>query len=194
MGVNRGQRPPASGDSPMVPAGEAQASFEAIRALRRITLGDPEVCVAVLDGPVDLSHPCFQRRRARRLPTLVENPPGTGPMSVHGTHVTSVIFGQPDGPITGIAPRCRGLILPIFRDGQGGHVPQLDLARAIEQAVEAGAQIINISGGQLAEGGEAELTLARAIKLCDENNVLVVAAAGNEDAIACTFPPGCRLL
>jgi hypothetical protein len=174
----------------MVPADEAEASFEAIRALRRITLGDSEVCVAVLDGPVDLSHPCFRGAALRRLPTLVEDPAGTGPMSVHGTHVTSVIFGQPDGPVTGIAPRCRGLILPIFRDGQRGHVPQLDLARAIEQAVEAGAQIINISGGQLAEGGEAELTLARAIKLCEDNNVLVVAAAGNDGCDCLHVPAG----
>ena len=174
----------------MVAAGEAQASFEAIRALRGITVGDPEVCVAVLDGPVDLSHPCFQGAALRRLPTLVEDSAGTGPMSVHGTHVTSVIFGQPDSPVTGIAPRCRGLILPIFRDGQGGHVPQLDLARAIEQAVEAGAQIINISGGQLAEGGDAELTLERAIKLCDDNNVLVVAAAGNDGCDCLHVPAG----
>jgi hypothetical protein len=183
-------RPPVNHDSLVVPAGEAQASFEAIGALRRITLGDPEVRVAILDGPVDLSHPCFKGGALRRLPTLVEDPAGAGPMSTHGTHVTSVIFGAPDSPVTGIAPRCRGLILPIFRDGQGGHVSQLDLARAIEQAVEAGAQIINISGGQLAEGGEAELTLARAIKLCDDNNVLVVAAAGNDGCDCLHVPAG----
>ena len=111
-------------------------------------------------------------------------------MSAHGTHVASVIFGQPNGPIAGIAPRCRGLILPIFRDGQRGHVPQLDLARAIEQAVEAGAQIINISGGQLAESGEAELTLERALKLCDDSDVLVVAAAGNDGCDCLHVPAG----
>ena len=46
----------------------------------------------------------------------------------------------------GIAPGCRGLLLPIFQDGKGdGLAPcsQIDLARAITQAVEAGANIIN---------------------------------------------------
>ena len=185
-----GPEPPVSDDSRVVPAGEAQTSFEAIRALRRTTLGDPEVCVAVLDGPVDLGHPCFKRRRAETPADARRRSRRDGPMSAHGTHVTSVIFGQPNGPITGIAPRCRGTDPADLPRGQGGHVPQLDLARAIEQAVEAGAQIINISGGQLAEGGEAELTLARAIKLCDDNNVLVVAAAGNDGCDCLHVPAG----
>ena len=25
-----------------------------------LTLGDPRICVAVLDGPVDFGHPCFE--------------------------------------------------------------------------------------------------------------------------------------
>ena len=67
-------------------------------------LGDPRICVAVLDGPVDLS-PRFAGADVRRLDTLVQDPAGQGPMSVHGTHVTSLIFSQPDGsrhsPTTG---------------------------------------------------------------------------------------------
>jgi hypothetical protein len=38
----------------------------------RVTLGDPEVCVAVLDGPVDLSHPCFRGAAIAQVGTLVE--------------------------------------------------------------------------------------------------------------------------
>ena len=30
-----------------------------LRSLWSLTLGDPRVCIAVLDGPVDLTHPCF---------------------------------------------------------------------------------------------------------------------------------------
>jgi subtilisin family serine protease len=101
-------------------------------------LGDPGICVAVLDGPVDLSHPCFAGANVRRLDTLVGDPAGRGRMSLHGTHVASLIFGQPGSPMFGIAPKCRSLILPIFRDIREGHLPQLDLARAIEQAVQEG--------------------------------------------------------
>jgi cyanobactin maturation PatA/PatG family protease len=143
-------------------------------------LGAPEVCIAVLDGPVDLSHPCFAGADLTRIDTLVQDPVGQGPMSLHGTHVTSLLFGQPGSALVGLAPRCRGLILPIFRDAAGGGVPQLDLARAIERAVEEGAHIINISGGERASDGSADSMLERALRLCEDNGVLVVAAVGND--------------
>ncbi|MFF0737754.1 S8 family serine peptidase [Streptomyces chartreusis] len=143
-------------------------------------LGSPEVCIAVLDGPVDLSHPCFAGADLTRIDTLVQDPPGRGPMSVHGTHVTSLLFGQPGSTLVGMAPRCRGLILPIFPDASGMKVPQLDLARAIERAVEEGAHVINISGGERAADGSADSTLERALRLCEDYGVLVVAAVGND--------------
>ncbi|MEU0437565.1 S8 family serine peptidase [Streptomyces sp. NPDC006290] len=142
--------------------------------------GHPEVCVAVLDGPVDLSHPCFAGADVTRIDTLVNEPVGRGPMSLHGTHVASLLFGQPRSPLTGVVPRCRGLILPVFRDAGEGRVSQLDLARAIERAVEEGAHIINISGGERTLEGQAESILVRALRMCDESGVLVVAAVGND--------------
>jgi len=49
--------------------------------------------------------PRFAGADVRRLDTLVQDPAGQGPMSVHGTHVTTLIFSQPDGsrhsPTTG---------------------------------------------------------------------------------------------
>ncbi len=64
----------------------------------------------------------------------------------------------------------------------------MHLARAITQAVQAGAHIINISGGQLAPEGEVEDKLARAAQLCAENNVLIVSAGGN-DGCECVHVP-----
>ncbi|OEJ56611.1 hypothetical protein BGM19_38925 [Streptomyces agglomeratus] len=104
-------------------------------------------------------------------------------MSLHGTHVTSLLFGQPGSPVVGIAPACRGLVLPVFRDAKGGRagrVSQLDLARAIERAVEEGAHIINISGGERTPDGRADSLLERALQLCETSGVLVVAAVGND--------------
>jgi cyanobactin maturation PatA/PatG family protease len=152
------------------------------------SLGDPEIRVAVLDGPVDQSHPCFDGAKLRRLPTLVSATARAGSMSSHGTHVASVIFGQPNGPVVGVAPRCQGLILPVFRDYQEGSLSQLDLARAIEQAVQEGAHVINISGGERSPKGQADEVLARAVRLCEQSNVLVVAAAGN-DGCECLHVP-----
>jgi cyanobactin maturation PatA/PatG family protease len=62
------------------------------------------------------------------------------------------------------------------------------MARGIEQAVNAGAHVINISGGQLTDFGEAEGWLENAIRLCEEKNVAIVAAAGN-DGCDCLHVP-----
>ncbi|MEE8586041.1 MAG: PatA/PatG family cyanobactin maturation protease [Acidobacteriota bacterium] len=155
------------------------------------TTGDPGVSVAVLDGPVDLSHPCFAGAALRVVETLVANDADRGPACKHGTHVTSVIFGQHGGPVPGIAPGCRGFVVPVFKSGQDGSLApcsQIDLARAITQAVEKGAQVINISGGQIDSAGEAHQLLANAVRLCAAEGVLIVAAAGN-DGCPCLHVP-----
>lgn len=152
------------------------------------TRGDPKICVAVLDGIVDQNHPCFDGADLTRLPSLVLGEASeNGSMSTHGTHVASIIFGQPDSPVTGIAPQCRGLIIPVFAD-ESLRLSQLDLSRAIEQAVNNGANIINVSAGQLTDAGEAEKWLEKAIELCQENNVLLIAATGN-DGCECLHVP-----
>lgn len=111
--------------------------------------GDRRICIAVLDGPVDRAHPCFQGADLTALPTLVpETARHDGTMSGHGTRVASIIFGQPGSEVSGIAPHCRGLVVPIFADGRAS-ATQLDMARAIEQAANAGAHVINISRGSL---------------------------------------------
>ncbi len=152
--------------------------------------GDPRICIAVLDGPVDCSHPCFLGAELEVVPTWV-NVDTNGAAGAHGTHVASIIFGKPGSAVQGIAPRCRGLIIPIFGDAPGGGVAsclQLDLARAILMAVDRGAHIINISGGQPASSGEPEPLLADAIRTCVQRNILIVAVAGN-DGCECLHLP-----
>lgn len=154
-----------------------------LAALLEGNAGCADICIAVLDGPVDTSHPCFTGANLQLLDTLATGSSGNGRASQHGTHVASIIFGQPGSPVTGLAPRCRGLILPIFADRADGALTQctqLDLARAITQAVEHGAHIINVSGGELSDSGAADGLLQKAIQLCHERNVLLVAAAGND--------------
>ncbi|MDK2408745.1 PatA/PatG family cyanobactin maturation protease [Aphanizomenon sp. PH219] len=160
-----------------------------IQELWNLTQGDSQICVAILDGLVDQSHNCFNAANLTRLPTLIQGEAtANGSMSGHGTHVASIIFGQHNSSeLRGIAPQCRGLIVPIFGDNNK-KLSQLDLARAIEQAVNAGAHIINVSAGQLTDNGEAEGWLDRAVQLCKDHNVLIVAAAGN-DGCECLHVP-----
>jgi cyanobactin maturation PatA/PatG family protease len=156
------------------------------------TRGDPQICIALLDGPVDRTHPSLAAAELSELETLVSRASGGGAATRHGTHIASVIFGQHDGPVKGIAPRCRGVSVPVFADGPDGTIApcsQLDLARALNQAVEAGAHIVNISGGELSPSGSAHPLLADAVQKCADRDVLIVAATGNEGC-DCLHIPG----
>ena len=159
-----------------------EAAWLGLESLWAQTAGNPEICIAVLDGPVDRAHPCFEGAQLSQVETLASGVAQEGAASRHGTHVASVIFGQHGTSVRGIAPGCRGLIVPVFADQKDGSImpsSQLDLARAITQAVDHGAHVINISGGELTPSGEAEPFLAQAIQRCADENVLIVAAVGN---------------
>ena len=114
------------------------------------TLGEPIVCVAVLDGPVDLEHSCFAGASIKLLETLVCNTPDSGPASQHGTHVASVLFGRHDGPVAGIVPNCRGLIVPVFASGADGRVipcSQVDLAQRFSKQHRPGRRLSTLAAG-----------------------------------------------
>lgn len=151
------------------------------------TLGDEKICVAIVDGPVDTSHPAFHGASVERARGAWPEEGVDGPLARHGTQVASVLFGQHSGPVPGIVPDCRGVSAPGFSDRRRRN-SQLEMARAIETAVEAGAHVINISGGELTHSGEPSDLLDRAVALCAERNVLIVAAAGN-DGCFCDHVP-----
>jgi cyanobactin maturation PatA/PatG family protease len=178
---------------PGTPAGPTEiGAIAGLTALWAETSGDARICIAVLDGPVDITHPCLNGADLTVLDTVVPGTAGHGSAMTHGTYTASVIFGQPNTAVQGVAPRCRGLIVPIFADGPAGSLApcsQLDLARAIIQAAEAGANVLNISGGQYSPSAKAYPLLADAVRTCIDRNILIVAAAGNEGC-DCVHVPG----
>lgn len=184
--VSAATRAPEVLTAPVLTAPGAAATSDAIPGMRALwaeTQGDPAVCVAILDGPVDLSHPALAGADISEVQSLIPHVVDGGPASQHGTQVASIIFGRHGGPVPGIAPGCRGLVIPIFTDGADGAIvpcSQVDLARAINQAVEHGARIINISGGQFSFSGTAHPILADAVRDCAASGVLIIAAAGNQ--------------
>lgn len=130
------------------------------------------VTVAVVDSGVDRTHPDL----AGRLLTttdLVQDGLSGDPFG-HGTRVAGVIAGVMDGAgIAGVASDVR--ILPIrvlAADGEGN---QRRTARAIREAVDGGAAVINLSlSSQTKSPAQAE-----AIRYALARGVTVVAAAGN---------------
>jgi cyanobactin maturation PatA/PatG family protease len=161
-------------------------------ALWSATLGDERICIAILDGPVDGHHIAFKDARLAKVERGASAPgfiPGLA--CEHGTYVASLIFGQHESPVKGVAPRCAGLLIPIFGDSHDGRLlscSQVALAHAIKTALERGANIINISGGEFTPSGVAHPLLADVLDQCDRQGVLVVAAAGN-DGCECLHIP-----
>jgi cyanobactin maturation PatA/PatG family protease len=155
-----------------------------LAALQAETLGSPDVCVAVLDGPVDLAHPAFLGASVTALETPVAHDEAAD--RAHGTHVASIVFGQPGSPSPGIAPRAKGIVIPVhaFRADTAtpaGHPP--DLARGIREAIDHGAQVVTLHGGALSPDAGMLDALAKALAKAADRNVLVVVAAegdGNE--------------
>jgi cyanobactin maturation PatA/PatG family protease len=161
------------------------ASIPGLAALWEETKGDRQVCVGVLDTPLDLADPC--------LGSTEINQAWDGDFrhcSRHGSEVASIIFAPHNSYVLGIAPACSGVSIPIF-DCDPDRVAssqQGRLASAILDVTAAGADIINISAGQLVSGRDAEPTLMEAVRRCASSGALIVAAAGN-DGCNCLHVP-----
>lgn len=162
------------------------------------TMGDTRVCVAILDGPLDLTHECFRGADINIHPSYKSVVPNGGAATQHGTHVASIIFGQHGSSVRGVAPGSHGVSIPVFRDGPDGGIlacSQIELARAITAAVDYAKQrgsealVINISGGQLTPSGEAHPLLKDVVTALDSERSLVVSAAGNQGC-ECLHVPG----
>ncbi|WP_432020071.1 PatA/PatG family cyanobactin maturation protease [Streptomyces sp. 1222.5] len=159
------------------------ASIPGIAPLWERTLGDPRVRIAVLDGLAEVSHPCFDGADL----TVLE--PGWLPndeddersksADEHGTHIASVIFGQHGSPVTGIAPRCSGLIVPCFRS-LASTLDPVNVTRGIEAAMDADADIIHIAICMPTSSDDTDGMLKRAITRATEAGVLIVAPSGND--------------
>ena len=102
----------------------------------------------------------------------------TGPDASHGTAVASLIGAvSGDSGFVGIAPGVR--LLPV-RVVPNGDEYDKDVANGIRYAVDAGAQVINMSFGKPYSPGKAAVDSA--VQYAVSKGVLLVHAAGNESA------------
>lgn len=106
----------------------------------------------------------------------------------HGTHVAGTIsqvtsFSEQDGNSSvgtaGVAPQACVVAIKVLDDRGSGSFA--DIAEGIYVAVDAGVQVINMSLGVNAEAQMFnDPVVDPALQYAEDNNVLVVAAAGND--------------
>lgn len=101
----------------------------------------------------------------------------------HGTAVAGAIVAERNSVgATGIAYDAQILAIRVLDDeGQG---TQIDIASGIRYAVDAGADIINISLG----GATGSQRVQRAIEYAQENDVFIVSASGNSSKAVPDYP------
>jgi subtilisin family serine protease len=157
--------------------------------LMQRTSGRPEIVVALIDGPVALSHPELSG------PNIREISAGAGvcgrSSSVacrHGTFVAGILAAKRGSPAPAICPNCTLLVRPIFPETtpNKGAVPSAspeELAIAIVETINAGARVVNLSAAFAQPSPKGDRSLEQALNYAAQRNALVVAAAGNQGSI-----------
>ncbi|KAK1182529.1 type VII secretion-associated serine protease mycosin [Streptomyces sp. NBS 14/10] len=148
------------------------------------------VLVAVIDTGVDNKNPQLTDAVDAKLGFEVRKPgknslekgkkgDGTDDLVGHGTKVAGIIAARPhDGTgFVGIAPDAK--ILPIRQNDEKGSGTTDTMADAIDKAVDRHARVINISQDTV-KPLQANNNLERAINRALQNNVVVIASAGND--------------
>ncbi len=137
--------------------------------------GNERVIVAVIDTGVDYTHPFLKGRMVQGYDFVADD---TDPMDVHfhGTHIAGIIADTTPANVK---------IMPIRVMDEEGRGYDSDIAKGIRYAVDNGADIINLSF----VGQGYSQYLADTIQYALSNNVLVIAAAGNEKADTSDYYP-----
>lgn len=142
------------------------------------------VTIAILDTGVaaDLT---FGTGRLRKLDIGYGLSPGEDATAGHGTAVASLAAGQAaDAP--GVAPAAN--VLSIRVTDPSGVSDIFTVSRAIVAAVDAGATIVNVSLG----GYGSNAALNAALAYATDRGVVIVAAAGNDQATQLAWPAADR--
>ena len=186
--------------------------YEPIQAYEAwdITTGSQDVTVAIIDSYFDLYHPdlddikvvhpySVDRGTNNVLPTAeVRN---TNEVAfIHGTHVAGIVFGEINNNegACGIAPSCK--FMPISLGSTPTSYTEIE---GILYAIYKGAKVINLSIGQpfdpqilsrmsledqveiaQKEYKEKEALWDYIFKLCEERNVTIVWASGNQNILS----------
>ncbi|MBD2301204.1 PatA/PatG family cyanobactin maturation protease [Nostoc sp. FACHB-190] len=98
----------------------------------------------------------------------------------HATGIFSVMFGQPGSPVEGVAPYCTAINIPLFETATSDEaLSPLNIAHAFNLALELGVNIIHCAACHPTTTGFAQEMIQKAVKQCQDNNILIVAPSGN---------------
>lgn len=162
---------------PGSPQGKERADIKATAAWEEAQ-GSQDTVIAVLDTGIDLLHPDLDDKIVSGGRDLINDDYDATDDNGHGTFVAGIAAAETDNSegIAGVAWNCR--LLPVKCMDAEGDGYYSDIIDGMGWAVDEGAAVINLSLG----GTVASLALEEAVRDAYEDDVVVVAAAGNESA------------
>jgi len=170
----------------------------------KISMGSPDVVVAIIDNGFDLTHPEFKDKIVKPW-NVYEQSDKLYPINIeggeHGTHVAATAIGLADNNsgLCGIAPNCK--FMPIQVADENGVLSSLSIVSGILYAFNQGADVVNISLGTyfdtpiLQLPDETQELFANTLypdeaqfweelyQFGIENDVIIVQAAGNQNIV-----------
>ncbi len=170
----------------------------------KITKGDPNVVVAVVDDGIDATHDILKDRIVSPYNIFTQDnrlSAGEG----HGTHVAGLAVGSDkmfEEGISGVAPKCKLMPIQVFDNDL---CTFSSVTSGIMYAIHNGANVVNVSIGPNFNGLDIlpiqdqdyiartqfkneERVWKRIINVANEHNVIIVFAAGNDNILA-NIPP-----
>lgn len=163
-----------------------------LEPLMKMTEGSPEIKVGLIDGPVDISHPAFNGGNLLALDKYSAACNARDSLSCqHGTFIAGILSASRTFSSPGIAPNCSLLIRPIFSEGslQKTNLPSTtpyELAISIQECIESGVRVVNISAALSRPSSKAEKSLEEALNFAAQRGVLIVSASGNQGMLGST--------
>jgi thermitase len=162
---------------------ESSTSHINARKAWRISKGSKKVVVAVIDTGIDATHPDLKDNVCRGARDeygydFVLNKKNPVDLHGHGSHVAGIIgaTAKTNAGVMGVAPNICIMAIRYYSDTATGAQNLANTVKAINYAVDHGANVINYSGG----GAEFSIQEMQAIKRAEAKGVIFVAAAGNE--------------
>lgn len=147
-----------------------------------LVTGSTSITVAVLDTGVYINHPDLIGRLVKGY-DFVNNDDDPSDDNLHGTHTTGLVgaTGNNAEGVAGIDWKTK--IMPVKVLNSSGSGSYYTVAKGLTWAVDSGANVINMS-----LGGAASSTMESAVKYGATNNVVMVAATGNDGLEVKRYP------
>lgn len=138
------------------------------------------VKVAILDTGVNASHPDLAAN-IKEVADFTGSKSGAEDIQGHGSHCAGIVAGVENKlGIIGVAPQAELYCGKVLGDSGSGSYDSI--LKGIKWAIEKEVDIISMSLGSSTRPPEA---LHQLIKQAYDNNILIIAATGNENSAVC---------